>query len=52
ALQQFAVQAAQAGMEVTLTAIDGLEGVDIDACARIAADLGLGFRRRVLDNVG
>jgi TatD DNase family protein len=38
--------------EVTLTAIDGLAGVDIDACREIAERLGVGFRRRVLDVVG
>ncbi len=38
--------------EVTLTAIDGLPGVDIDACRKIADDLGVHFRRRVLDVVG
>ena len=38
--------------EVTLTAIDGLAGVDISACAKIAERLGVGFRRRVLDQVG
>jgi TatD DNase family protein len=38
--------------EVTLTAIDGLEGVDIAACERIAQRLGVGFRRRALDVVG
>ena len=38
--------------EITLTAIDGLPGVDIDACRKIADDLGVGFRRRVLDVVG
>lgn len=34
--------------EITLTAIDGLPGVDIAACRKIAADLGVHFRRRVL----
>lgn len=38
--------------EVTLTAIDGLPGVDIAACEKIARDLGVNFRRRVLDQVG
>ncbi len=38
--------------EITLTAIDGLPGVDIDACRKIADDLGVGFRRRVLDVIG
>jgi TatD DNase family protein len=38
--------------EVTVTAIDGLEGVDIAACERLAAGLGVDFRRRVLDQVG
>jgi TatD family-associated radical SAM protein len=40
------------GMKVTVTAIDGLAGVDMAACARIAESLGVGFRRRVLDEVG
>lgn len=38
--------------DVTVTAIDGLPGVDIDACHRMADDLGVNFRRRVLDVVG
>jgi TatD family-associated radical SAM protein len=38
--------------EVAVSAIDGLPGVDIRACARLAAELGVGFRRRVLDRVG
>ncbi|HEC11763.1 MAG TPA: radical SAM protein [Acidiferrobacteraceae bacterium] len=38
--------------EITLTAIDGLDGVNIVACERIAENLGVGFRRRVLDQVG
>lgn len=38
--------------EITLTAIDGLPGVDIKACEKIARHLGVRFRRRVLDEVG
>lgn len=38
--------------EVTATAIDGLEGVDIEACEAIARELGVKFRRRVLNEVG
>ncbi len=38
--------------DVSVSAIDGLDGVDIEACARIAQNLGVGFRRRVLDEVG
>lgn len=38
--------------DVTLTAIDGLEGVDIAACEGIARNLGVKFRRRVLGAVG
>lgn len=38
--------------EVTATAIDGLDGVDIAACEAIARDLGVAFRRRELDVVG
>ncbi|GAB6043244.1 TatD family nuclease-associated radical SAM protein [Endothiovibrio diazotrophicus] len=38
--------------EVTATAIDGLEGVDIAACERLATDLGVHFRARHLDVVG
>jgi len=38
--------------EVTLTAIAGLDGVDIAACERLAREIGVGFRRRELDVVG
>jgi len=40
------------GLDVTATAIDGLDGVDIPACERLAESLGVRFRRRVLDAVG
>jgi len=52
ALQNFARLAHQQGIDVTLTAIDGLEGVDISACYAIADQLGVKFRRRILDQVG
>ena len=35
---------------VTLTAIAGLEGVDIDGCARIARELNVAFRARPLES--
>lgn len=40
------------GLEVTVTAIDGLAGVNITACRLIAETLGVAFRRRELDIVG
>jgi TatD family-associated radical SAM protein len=52
AMLDFTAKAKAAGMVVTLSAIDGLEGVDIEACQKIADGLGVAFRRRVLDNVG
>lgn len=38
--------------QVTATAIEGLEGVDIDKCRQLAADCGVEFRVRQLDVVG
>ena len=38
--------------EVTATAIDGLAGVDIAACRRLAEQRGVRFRSRQLDQVG
>lgn len=52
AMLEFARLAGERGIEVTLTAIDGLEGVDVAACEQIAHRLGVNFRRRELDNVG
>ena len=52
AMQAFLQQAPDYVDEVTATAIDGLSGVDITACEQMAARLGVGFRRRVLDIVG
>ena len=52
ALIDFAVRVREFVPNVTLTAIDGLEGVSIPACRALAEQLGVGFRRRVLDQVG
>ncbi|WP_136679947.1 TatD family nuclease-associated radical SAM protein [Neptunomonas sp. XY-337] len=38
--------------DTTVTAIEGLEGIDIPSCARIAAERGAKFRSRALDVVG
>jgi TatD family-associated radical SAM protein len=38
--------------DVTASAIDGLEGVDIAACRQLAEERRVKFRRRVLDVVG
>jgi len=38
--------------DITLTAIEGLENVDIDAVAAIASYYNVKFRKRVLDKVG
>lgn len=51
-LLDFIKQAKQYVPDITLTAINGLEGVDITACEKIAHDLGVKFRRRELDIVG
>lgn len=52
AMLDFLRQAPQYINDVTATAIDGLEGVDIQQCAAIAGQLGVQFRRRLLDVVG
>ncbi len=49
---EFIKSAKQAGADVTVTALDGLPGVDIAACEAIAKALGVKFRRRVLDDLG
>ena len=38
--------------DVTATAVDGLDGVDIPACEALAKELGVKFRRRTLNQVG
>jgi TatD family-associated radical SAM protein len=52
AMLEFLAQAPGYVKDVTATAIDGLEGVDIAACRRLAETRGVHFRRRVLDAVG
>lgn len=52
AMLDFVKHAREFVPEITLTAIDGLAGVDIAACEKIARDLGVNFRRRVLNVVG
>ncbi len=52
ALLDFLAEAPKYIPKVTATAIDGLEGVDIQACEKLATKLGVAFRRRELDKVG
>ncbi len=52
ALQNFARRAREQGIDVTLTAIEGLGEVSIPACEKIASELGVWFRPRQLDQVG
>jgi TatD family-associated radical SAM protein len=49
AVLEFIRDAREAGADVTVTAVDGLPGVDINACEQLASELGVKFRRRVLD---
>ena len=51
ALEFIRLAAAQIA-DVQVSAIDGLEGVDIDACKAQTEALGAQFKRRVLDVVG
>jgi len=52
AMLQFTRKAKQFVPQVSLTAINGLEGVDIEACRAIADEIGVEFRQRELDIVG
>jgi TatD DNase family protein len=51
-LLEFILRAREQIPDVTITAIDGLEGVDIAACEALAERFNVKFRRRVLDEVG
>jgi len=52
AMLAFLTEASRYIPQVTATAIDGLEGVDIEACEKLAEERGARFRRRELDKVG
>jgi TatD family-associated radical SAM protein len=52
AMLEFLQLAPQYITSVTATAVEGLEGVDIAACERIATSYGIDFRKRVLGVVG
>ena len=52
AMLRFLKEAPRYIPEVTATAIEGMEGVDIAACRRLAEGLGVRFRKRELDEVG
>ena len=52
AMLDFAREAPGYIPDVTVTAIQGLEGVDIAACEELAKAMGVKFRTRYLDQVG
>jgi TatD family-associated radical SAM protein len=52
AVLEFLKQAPKYIPEVSATAVEGLEGVDIAACEQIAKELGVEFRKRTLGLVG
>lgn len=52
AMLDFVQRAREFVPEITLTAIDGLPGVDTERCAEIADMLGVGFRPRTLGEIG
>jgi TatD family-associated radical SAM protein len=52
AMLDFLRQAPQYIENVTATALDGLDGVDIAACEQIATSYGVAFRKRELGRVG
>ncbi|VAW96786.1 hypothetical protein MNBD_GAMMA23-1327 [hydrothermal vent metagenome] len=52
AVQEFVRAAREHVDDITVTAIDGLQGNDILACKKIASNLGVKFRYRILDEVG
>jgi len=52
AMLAFLTEAPKHIAKVTATALDGLEGVDITACEKLAKTCGVDFRKRTLGRVG
>jgi TatD family-associated radical SAM protein len=52
AMLDFLARAPRYIPRVVATAIDGLAGVDIETCEKLATERGVEFRRRQLDKVG
>ncbi len=52
AMLAFLTEAPKHIAQVTATALDGLEGVDITACEKLAEACGVHFRKRTLGRVG
>ncbi|MCU7932822.1 MAG: TatD family nuclease-associated radical SAM protein [Candidatus Thiodiazotropha sp. (ex Codakia rugifera)] len=52
AMLEFIREAPRYITDVTASAVDGLEGVDIPACEAVAKAMKVKFRRRVLNEVG
>lgn len=52
AMLEFVRRAPEYVADVTATAIDGLEGVDIAECEALAKSMKVKFRRRILNEVG
>jgi len=51
-MRDFITCAAENINDITLTAIDGLQGVDITACEKIAREHSVKFRQRIYNEVG
>ncbi|MFV2059103.1 MAG: TatD family nuclease-associated radical SAM protein [Gammaproteobacteria bacterium] len=51
-MRDFITCAANNIEDVTLTAVDGLQGVDIHACKKIAREYGVNFKKRLYNIIG
>jgi TatD DNase family protein len=49
---EFVAEAGKRFSKVSVTALEGLDGVDIDTCRRLAEKLGVRYRNRILGQVG